>query len=118
MVSNWNTDKLELPYLKSLAVLPNVQIKIVTLPEARQGFIPYARVIHSKTMEIDGQVAWVGTSNWLGSYLDNSRNLEVVMRNEAMARRVGELHEQLWDGPYAKALDVTAEYAAAHPGTL
>ena len=116
MVSNWNTDKLELPYLKSLAVLPNVQIKIVTLPEARQGFIPYARVIHSKTMEIDGQIAWIGTSNWLGGYLDNSRNLEVVMRSEAMAKRVGALHEQLWDGPYARALNVTEEYPEPHPG--
>lgn len=116
MVSNWNTDKLELPYLKSLAVLPNVEIKIVTLPEARQGFIPYARVIHSKTMEIDGQVAWIGTSNWLGGYLDNSRNLEVVMRSEAMASRVGQLHEQLWDGPYARALSVTDEYPEPHPG--
>lgn len=116
MVSNWNTDKLELPYLKSLAVLPNVQIKIVTLPEAKQGFIPYARVIHSKTMEIDGQLAWVGTSNWLGGYLDNSRNLEVVMRSETMAKRVGDLHRQLWDGPYARALNVTDEYPAPHPG--
>jgi len=116
MVSNWNTDALELPYLKSLAVLPNVQIKIVTLPQAKQGFIPYARVIHSKTLEIDGQVAWVGTSNWLGGYLDNSRNLEVIMRSEAMAKRIGQLHEQLWDGPYAKALDVTAAYPEPHPG--
>lgn len=116
MVSNWNTDRLELPYLKSLAVLPNVQIKIVTLPEARQGFIPYARVIHSKTMEIDGQVAWIGTSNWLGGYLDNSRNLEVVLRNEAMAKRIGQLHEQLWDGPYARALDIAKEYPEPHPG--
>ena len=116
MVSNWNTDALELPYLKSLAVLPNVQIKIITLPEAKQGFIPYARVIHSKTLEIDGKVAWVGTSNWLGGYLDNSRNLEVVMRSETMARRIGDLHEQLWDGPYARALNVTDEYPAPHPG--
>lgn len=116
MVSNWNTDKLELPYLKSLAVLPNVQVKIVTLPQAPEGFIPYARVIHSKTMEIDGQVAWVGTSNWLGGYLDNSRNLEVVMRDAAMAKRIGELHEQLWDGPYAKPLEVMGEYPDPHPG--
>lgn len=116
MVSNWNTDALELPYLKSLAVLPNVQIKIVTLPEAKQGFIPYARVTHSETLEIDGKVAWVGTSNWLGGYLDNSRNLEVVMRSEMMARRIGDLHEQLWDGPYARALNVTDEYPAPHPG--
>lgn len=117
MVSNWNTDKLELPYLKSLAVLPNVQVRIVTLPQASQGFIPYARVIHSKTMDIDGQVAWIGTSNWLGGYLDNSRNLEVVMHDSAMARRIGELHEQLWAGPYAKPLEVMAEYPDPHPGT-
>ncbi|WP_415261135.1 phospholipase D-like domain-containing protein [Pseudomonas chlororaphis] len=117
LVSNWNTDKLELPYLKSLAVLPNVQIRIVTLPQASQGFIPYARVIHSKTMDIDGQVAWVGTSNWLGGYLDNSRNLEVVMHDSAMAKRIGELHEQLWNGPYAKPLEVMAEYPDPHPGT-
>ncbi len=116
MVSNWNTDALELPYLKSLAVLPNVEVKIVTLPEARQGFIPYARVIHSKTMEIDGHVAWVGTSNWLGGYLDNSRNLEVVMHDDAMAKRIGELHQQLWDGPYAKPLEVMAHYPEPHPG--
>ncbi|MFL9849155.1 phospholipase D-like domain-containing protein [Pseudomonas chlororaphis] len=117
LVSNWNTDKLELPYLKSLAVLPNVQIRIVTLPQASQGFIPYARVIHSKTMDIDGQVAWVGTSNWLGGYLDNSRNLEVVMHDSAMAKRIGELHEQLWNGPYAKPLELMAEYPDPHPGT-
>ncbi|WP_414889946.1 phospholipase D-like domain-containing protein [Pseudomonas chlororaphis] len=117
LVSNWNTDKLELPYLKSLAVLPNVQVRIVTLPQASQGFIPYARVIHSKTMDIDGQVAWVGTSNWLGGYLDNSRNLEVVMHDSAMAKRIGELHEQLWNGPYAKPIEVMAEYPDPHPGT-
>ncbi|WP_447776047.1 phospholipase D-like domain-containing protein [Pseudomonas chlororaphis] len=117
LVSNWNTDKLELPYLKSLAVLPNVQVRIVTLPQASQGFIPYARVIHSKTMDIDGQVAWVGTSNWLGGYLDNSRNLEVVMHDSAMAKRIGELHAQLWDGPYAKPLELMAEYPDPHPGT-
>ncbi|WMJ02931.1 phospholipase D-like domain-containing protein [Pseudomonas chlororaphis subsp. aurantiaca] len=117
MVSNWNTDQLELPYLKSLAVLPNVQVRIVTLPQASQGFIPYARVIHSKTMDIDGQVAWVGTSNWLGGYLDNSRNLEVVMHDSAMAKRIGELHAQLWDGPYAKPLELMGEYPEPHPGT-
>lgn len=75
MVSDWNTGMPEVAYLKSLALVPNVQVRVVTLPVAAQGFIPYARVIHSKTMDIDDQVAWVGTSNWLGGYLDNSRNL-------------------------------------------
>lgn len=116
MVSDWNTGMPEVAYLKSLAVLPNVQVRVVSLPVAAQGFIPYARVIHSKTMEIDGKVAWVGTSNWLGGYLDNSRNLEVVMHDEGMAQRIGALHEQLWSSPYAQPLDITRDYPEPHPG--
>ncbi|CAM3312393.1 phospholipase [Pseudomonas floridensis] len=116
MVSDWNTGMPEVAYLKSLALVPNVQVRIVTLPIAAQGFIPYARVIHSKTMEIDDQVAWVGTSNWLGGYLDNSRNLEVVMHDSGMAKRIGELHRQLWDGPYASPLDINRDYPTPHPG--
>jgi phosphatidylserine/phosphatidylglycerophosphate/cardiolipin synthase-like enzyme len=110
MVSNWNLEAPALPYLKSLAVLPNVEIRVVTLPRASTGFIPFARVIHSKTMTIDGKLAWVGTSNWAGGYFDLSRNLEVVMRNEAMARRLTALHEQTWSSPYAQKLDINRDY--------
>jgi hypothetical protein len=68
-------------------------------------------------MEIDGRLAWVGTSNWLGGYLDNSRNLEVVMQDRAMAERIRQLHEQLWNGPYAQMLGLTRDYPEPHPGT-
>lgn len=111
MVSNWNTEAPALAYLKSLSLLPNVEVRIVTLPMASSGFIPFARVIHSKTMSIDGKLAWVGTSNWAGGYMDLSRNLEVVMRNEKMAQRLAALHEQTWSSPYAQALDINHVYA-------
>ena len=65
--------------------MPNVQIKVVTIPPASSGFIPFARVIHSKLMTIDDEIARVGTSNWTGGYLDNSRNLELVMHSAAMS---------------------------------
>ncbi|MBB3223662.1 phosphatidylserine/phosphatidylglycerophosphate/cardiolipin synthase-like enzyme [Massilia umbonata] len=110
MVSNWNLEHATLPYLKSLAVLPNVEIRVVTLPKASAGFIPFARVIHSKTMVIDGRLAWVGTSNWAGGYFDLSRNLEIVMRNEQMARRIAALQEQVWSSPYAQPLDINRNY--------
>lgn len=110
MVSNWNLEHVTLPYLKSLAVLPNVEIRVVTLPRASTGFIPFARVIHSKTMVIDGRLAWVGTSNWAGGYFDLSRNLEIVMRNEQMARRLAALQEQVWSSPYAQPLDINKHY--------
>ena len=109
-VSNWNLEQPALAWLKSLALVPHVQIRIVTLPQASGGPIPYARVIHSKIMAIDGKLAWVGTSNWAGGYFDKSRNLEVVLRNEKMAQRLAALHEQTWSSPYAQPLDVARDY--------
>jgi phosphatidylserine/phosphatidylglycerophosphate/cardiolipin synthase-like enzyme len=116
MVSNWNTEKPAIAYLKSLAMLPNVQIRIVTLPVASGGPIPFARVMHSKTMTIDGKLAWVGTSNWAGGYFDKSRNLEVVLRNEAMAQRLLALHEQAWSSAYAQPLDINKDYPKPNKG--
>jgi phosphatidylserine/phosphatidylglycerophosphate/cardiolipin synthase-like enzyme len=110
MVSNWNTEKPAIAYLKSLALVPNVEVRIVTLPVASTGPIPFARVIHSKTMSIDGKLAWVGTSNWSGGYFDKSRNLEVVLRSEPMAQRLAALHEQAWNSQYAQPLDVNKDY--------
>ncbi|MGX9731565.1 phospholipase D-like domain-containing protein [Janthinobacterium aestuarii] len=110
MVSSWNTEAPAIAYLKSLALVPNVDIRIVTIPTASTGFIPFARVIHSKTMTIDGKLAWVGTSNWAGGYLDLSRNLEVVLRNEPMAQRIAALHEQTWSSAYAQPIDINKQY--------
>lgn len=110
MVSSWNTEAPAIAYLKSLALVPNVEIRIVTLPTASTGFIPFARVIHSKTMTIDGKLAWVGTSNWAGGYFDLSRNLEVVLRNEQMAQRIAALHEQTWSSAYAQPIDINKQY--------
>lgn len=117
MVSNWNLEMPALSYLKSLAILPNVEIRVVTLPRAAAGFIPFARVIHSKTMVIDGKLAWVGTSNWSGGYLDLSRNLEVVLRNEKMAQRLLALHEQTWSSAYAEPLDINKTYPKPSKGS-
>lgn len=112
MVSNWNLEAPMLAHLKSLALLPNVEIRVVTLPQPPGQFIPFGRVIHSKTMTVDGQLAWVGTSNWSGGYFNNSRNLEIVMRDARMAARVAALHEQAWTSPYAQPLRIDYNYPA------
>ncbi|CAI1777496.1 phospholipase D-like domain-containing protein [Serratia quinivorans] len=116
MVANWNTKKPDIAWLKSLAVVPNVQVRIVTIPPASSGFIPFARVIHSKIMTIDGETAWIGTSNWTGGYLDNSRNLELVLHNPAMSQRVDKLYSQLWDSVYAEPIKLDYDYPAPKPG--
>lgn len=117
LVSNWNLEALPQVYLKSLAILPNVEIRVATLPVASSGFIPFARVIHSKTMVIDKQIAWVGTSNWSGGYFDLSRNLEVVMRNEKMAQRLAALQEQIWSSGYTQPLDINRNYPKPAKGS-
>lgn len=110
LVSNWNTRPRQIDWLKSLALVPGVQIRIVSLPPARSGFIPYARVIHSKYMVLDGKSLWLGTSNWAGGYFDNSRNVEVVVNDSGLATRAAVLHSQLWQSPYAEPIDVCKQY--------
>jgi len=101
LIADWAMWPNNLPGLESLAALPNVEIRVASIPPAASGFIPYARVVHTKIMAIDGEVAWVGTSNWEGGYLDNSRNLELVIRDRRMAARLAAIHSQLWNSAYA-----------------
>ena len=116
MVADWNLKGDATSYLKSLEILPNVTVKVVSIPKAKEGFIPYARVPHTKAMSIDDKIAWVGTSNWEGGYLNTSRNLELVIQNPKFAKRVADLAKQLWNSPYAEELDINKDYPYINPG--
>ena len=102
MIADWNMWPNNLPSLERLDNLPNAEVRVASIPQASTGFIPFARVVHTKIMTIDGEIAWVGTSNWEGGYLDTSRNIEIVLRDRKMAKRLGAMESQLWDSPYAK----------------
>lgn len=110
LVSNWNTRARKIDWLKSLSLVPHMHVRIVSLPPARSGFIPYARVIHSKYMVLDDATLWLGTSNWLGGYFDRSRNVEIVVQDTALAQRAAAIHTQLWRSPYAEPIDVRKQY--------
>ncbi|MDE2291420.1 MAG: phospholipase [Elusimicrobia bacterium] len=110
LVSDWNLSKSELPWLKSFALVPNVTVKVISIPQPKGRFIPYARVAHSKYMVVDGKTLWLGTSNWQGGYMDNSRNLELIVREPALAAEALAVHRRLWDSPFTKALDVSKAY--------
>lgn len=110
LVSDWNTDAPGIRWLQSLSLVPGIAVKLVTLPQATRGFIPFARVIHSKYMVIDDATLWIGTSNWQGGYLDESRNVELVVKSAELAAQAAALHSQLWASPYAKPLDPVAVY--------
>lgn len=104
MVADWAMTAARLPGLVSLATLPNVEIRVARIPQLASGPIPYARVVHTKTMTVDGEIAWIGTSNWEGGYLDTSRNVELVLRSRPIATRLAAMQDQAWTSQYAMSL--------------
>ena len=110
LVSHWNTDEQSVVHLKSLSLIPGIEVRVITVPEAKEGRIPFSRTAHSKYMVADGKTAWIGTSNWAGGYLDTSRNLEVVVKDEALAARAAKMHAHLWGSPYAEPLQILKDY--------
>jgi len=110
LVSHWNTDEQSVVHLKSLSLIPGIEVRVITVPEAKQGPIPFSRTAHSKYMVADGAAVWLGTSNWAGGYLDTSRNLEVVVKDEALAARAARMHAHLWGSPYAEPLQILKDY--------
>ena len=110
LVSDWNLRQPGLDSLRDLARVANIEVKFAVIPQASRGFIPYARVVHSKVMRIDDAISWVGTSNWGHDYFFKSRNVEVVLRRPEIARVLDEIFLSLWKGPYVQRLDPEKEY--------
>lgn len=111
LVSDWSFKSRALPHLKSLAVLPNLEVRIASIPEASTGHIPFARTIHSKYMVVDGKTLWLGTSNWEQDYFEASRNVEVILRDPDLVRQGGEVFARLWSSTYVAPLDPVKTYA-------
>jgi phosphatidylserine/phosphatidylglycerophosphate/cardiolipin synthase-like enzyme len=110
LVSDWNKRKPGVNGLKDLVKVAGIRIKFATIPVYSKGFIPYARVIHSKVMRIDDRVSWVGTSNWGKRYFYGSRNVEVVTLQPAVAKTLDRLFEQLWNSSYCCPVEPGKEY--------
>jgi len=110
VVADWNKNKPEVFSIQELTKVPNIQVKFATIPPYSKGFIPYARVIHSKVMRIDDRISWVGTSNWGYRYFYNSRNVEVVTRSPEVAKTLDRLFNELWNSSYTYPVDPEKEY--------
>ncbi len=109
LLDRGNEDERHMKFLKPLAQVKGVEIRFMEIPDAKRGHIDFARVVHTKTMVIDGKLLWLGTSNWAGGYLDESRNLELVVHDEGLAARVAAVHKHLWDSTYAVPIEMFPE---------
>ncbi|MBL8860990.1 MAG: phospholipase [Planctomycetes bacterium] len=116
LLADWCKRKGTIEGLQSLEPLPNVAVKLVTIPPDEGGFVPFARVIHAKYLVVDGRAAWIGTSNWEKSYFDASRNVGLVVEGGALPRRLDAYFATGWNGPYAAAVDPCAVYAPPRIG--
>ncbi|MEN8006887.1 MAG: phospholipase D-like domain-containing protein [Candidatus Krumholzibacteriota bacterium] len=111
ILSNWSKSRYSLPWIKSLAVLPRVEVRFTNIPEYSRGFIPFARVEHAKFLTVDGNALWIGTSNWSRGYFFDSRNISLFFNGRGATRDPDRFFNLSWHGPYAETVDPAADYA-------
>ena len=110
LVSDWNLEEHLQPHLKSLALVPGLEVRVVSLPEDPHGFIPFARVVHSKYVRVDDSLSLLSTSNWSEDYFTGSRNVEWLFRDPALARQLDGIFDKVWTSPHALRLDPCRAY--------
>jgi phosphatidylserine/phosphatidylglycerophosphate/cardiolipin synthase-like enzyme len=110
LVSDWSKRPGTIEGLQALHAPPGLTVKLVTIPRWSGGFIPYARVVHSKYLVVDGEAAWVGTSNWERDYFTQTRNVGLIVEGAAFARPLERFFADTWSSPYAAEVDPKATY--------
>lgn len=110
ILANWAKRPYMLPYIQSLAVLPNVEIRFTNYPEWSGGFVPYARVEHAKFLVADSTACWLGTANWARSYFHESRNVSLFLEGAGVVLPVVEFFERGWHSEYAETVEPCGEY--------
>jgi phosphatidylserine/phosphatidylglycerophosphate/cardiolipin synthase-like enzyme len=116
LVSHWSEAPETLAGLKSLFAPPALEVRFLTVPSYSGGFIPFARVAHAKYLVVDGERAWVGTSNWERDYFYASRNVGLIVEGGALPARLDAYFAGTWGSPYAEPLDPARAYPAPRVG--
>ena len=109
LLSDWCKRRGTIEGLQSLQSIPNIDVRLVTIPPAASGFIPFARVIHAKYMVVDAKTFWLGTSNWEKDYFYSSRNVGLIVEG-GLAGRLDRFFTDNWSSPYAYDVDACATY--------
>ncbi len=116
LVSDWQAGGKGMAATQSLTRVPNIEVKMITIPEWSGGYIPFARVQHCKFMVVDGEAVWIGTSNWDPSYWLASRNLSITLWNRPLAAAVMTTFERSWHDAGAVAIQPAKAYEATIHG--
>ncbi|MFH4977180.1 hypothetical protein AB6A40_003889 [Gnathostoma spinigerum] len=85
-------------------VTGSIRVGIFTVPSTKEQLkLPFARVNHNKYMVTD-QVAYVGTSNWVGDYFVNTAGVGVTLISEERVSLLEAIFQRDWNSPFTKPL--------------
>ncbi len=112
LVADWCMRRPTIDYLKSLSLVPGIEVRLMTIPEWSGGFIPFARVCHAKYMVVDRSTYWIGTSNWEKDYFHASRNVGIAGGGGTLPDRLVRFFATGWNSPYAAAIRPEVDYVA------
>ncbi len=112
IVADWSLHKEKQEALKSLQVMSNLDVRVVSIPQREGEFVEYARVVHAKYMVVDSNWAWVGTSNWSRDYFYGSRNVGLIVEGESFAKPLDAWFDKMWTSEYSKTIDPSTVYEA------
>jgi phosphatidylserine/phosphatidylglycerophosphate/cardiolipin synthase-like enzyme len=110
LVADWDQRPGRVEALQSLQPMPGIAVRWMTIPPAPEGHIPFARVIHAKYLVVDGQAAWLGSSNWSRDYFEQSRNAGLLVEGGPLPARLQAFHTRNWESVYAYDVDPGASY--------
>jgi len=110
LVADWSKRKGTIEGLQSLQTLPELDVRLSTIPPWSGGFVPFARVTHAKYLVVDGRRSWIGTGNWEGDYFFQSRNAGLIFDSPTVGARLDRFFEDAWGSPYAYDVDPCATY--------
>jgi phosphatidylserine/phosphatidylglycerophosphate/cardiolipin synthase-like enzyme len=110
VLANWSKGGSSMAALEALQVTENITVLLATIPDWSGGCVPFGRVVHAKYCVVDGERAWVGTSNWEKSYFHTSRNLGLVMDDPTIAGQLDRFFEHIAGSEYVEPVDPCVEY--------
>jgi phosphatidylserine/phosphatidylglycerophosphate/cardiolipin synthase-like enzyme len=108
LTSHWQATHMAA--VQALHAIENVEVALLTVPPARAGFIPFARVAHAKYAAFDGAWAWIGSSNWKGDYFHTGRNVGVVLEGSPLVAQLEGIFGKLWLSGLAELVDPQRSY--------
>lgn len=110
MVTNWCQKHPNIDYLKSLSLIPNIEVKIMSIPRLVDKYVPFSRVSHCKYIISDKAKCWLGSSNFEPDYFINSRNVSSIMTGFTPTVKLREFFFNSWTSDYVEYIDPSKEY--------